>query len=94
MDSNMGMVAGLKRANFFARLLFYSALETLHKVEPRAGPRGYVDDLTQLITGDRKEVADLAVQGAWMLSLALQRLKVKISLKSVIVGSDIRLADK
>ena len=87
-----GMLAGLKRANFFARLLLYGTLDTLHRAIPKAGPRSYVDDLTQLITGDREDVVANAVTGAWMLHLALQQLKVKVSTKSVIVGSNAGLA--
>ena len=87
-----GMTAGLKRANFFARLLLFSTLETLHKALPRAGPRSYVDDLTQLVTGDKEEVIQTAVTGAWMLYLALQRLKVKISTKSAVAGCNVSVA--
>jgi len=87
-----GMTAGLKRANFFARLLLFKTLETLHAAIPRAGPRQYVDDLAQLIWGTRQEVIELAVRSAWMLQLALKQMKVKISVKSVIVGSTIGIA--
>ena len=91
-EPSNGLLAGLRRANFMARLLLYSAIEAIHNAVPRAGPRSYVDDLTQLVTGRRNEVADESVRGAWLLLLALKQFKVKVSEKTVIVGSDIRLA--
>ena len=87
-----GLLAGMRRANFMARLLLFSTIETIHKAVPRAGPRSYVDDLTQLVTGERGDVAETASRGAWLLMLALRQLKVVVSAKTVIVGSDIGLA--
>ena len=33
-----GMLAGLRRYNFFARLLLYRTLHSIHRVIPQAGP--------------------------------------------------------
>ena len=74
-----GMLAGLRRSNFFARLLLFRTLEVMHKVIPRAGPRQYVDDLAQLVIGDRDQVVSFASTGGWMLIEALRRLRVVIS---------------
>ena len=87
-----GMLAGLRRSNFFARLLLSKTLEAMHRVIPQAGPRQYVDDLAQLVVGDRAHVIHFASTGGWMLIEALRRLKVVISPKSVVVGSNIRIA--
>ena len=67
------MLAGLRRSMFSARLLLYKTLETMHKVIPQARPRQYVDDLAQLIHGDRKYVIENASVGDWMLIETLRR---------------------
>ena len=86
------MLAGLRRSNFFTRLLLFKTLAAMHRAIPQAGPRQYVDDLAQLVVGDKVHVLHNASTGGWMLIEALRRLKVVVSPKSVIVGSNIRIA--
>ena len=87
-----GMIAGIKRANYYSRLLLYNMLETMHQVIPAAAPRSFVDDLAQLITGDEETVIDLACRSVRILIAMLKGIKIVVSGKTMIIGSRLRIA--
>jgi hypothetical protein len=87
-----GMTAGLKRANFYARLMLHPILEAMHATIPRAGPRSYVDDLAQLICGEEEDIIELGTRSAKLLTTMLKASDIVISSKSVVVASSINIA--
>ena len=87
-----GLTAGSRRANFYARLLLYPILESMHIMFPSAGPRSYVDDMAQLLTGEDKDITDMASRSAKILIAKLRAIKTVISGKSAIVASRLDIA--
>ena len=92
-DPSNGMIAGIKRANFYSRLLLYNVMEKMHEAIPSAGPRTFVDDLAQVITGKEDIVIDLGVRSAKLLISMLKGIKIVISSKSAVIGSRLRIAE-
>ena len=88
-----GMIAGIKRANYYSRLLLFNVLETMHNTIPEAAPRSFVDDLCQLIIGNSETVIDMACRSIKLLMIMLKGIRVVISTKSMIIGSKMHIAE-
>ena len=65
----------------------------MHSTIPAAAPRSFVDDLSQIITGETDTVIDLASRSAKLLIAMLKGIRVVISRKTGIIGSNFKIAE-
>eukprot|EP00974_Lingulodinium_polyedra_P045965 4405754-Lingulodinium_polyedra.AAC.1 len=61
---DLSILAGCSNGNQFARLIIYDELEEAHARWGPEAPFSYVDDLAQLVVGDKKHVQQILVSSA------------------------------
>ena len=87
MEVDSNIVAGCKFANTMARVAVYFVLQRLHEDFPGWAPEQYVDDMPQVGEGEAKELIEMMGTVGIRLVTDLRKLGIKMSSKSVILGS-------